>query len=204
MSAMAGQIVPVGKDVPTRDSDDDDDDVPLKRRKVCGASGKIQIGAYVSRIIYGKIVSVFGSSVTVENENGVRKTVSRSLVEEHAFVTGGQPDTVRIVSVNELACILRNDVRDKVFAFTYTKESTPEDDDRILANAKLHTPANRKKVANLLRQGQKYSVGGAHIVSFNELGSMRVNDLECKVERTVDIKTITSVSVGSNGYMVRK
>jgi hypothetical protein len=160
------------------EGESDSDCVLMTKKRKVSNFDKVHVGAYVNRMLYGKIVGVSGTSVSIEDEYGVRRTVCKETLEENFFVTGRLFDAVRSVTVDELANIIRNDVREKVIALTYTKGSTKA------------------------RKGQTYTLRSTYIRSFSEKGFMCVFDLECQLERTVNIKTVASLDLGVISYVV--
>ena len=191
------------------DSDSDSDsDVPLAprslslKRKCCDAK-QVQVGDFVSRTTYAKVVGTYGNGFALESESGKRITASNSGLENWAF-TAGQHTSTRRVTVNELVCVFRNDVRDKVFSFSFTKPPTEANQDRILAHAKLNTAKSRKRVAAMLVAGTTCSVPGAYVTEFTETGRVHVRDMEANMTHVVDIHTVKWLCCGNVRYEVKK
>jgi hypothetical protein len=149
---------------------------------------KLKVGDFLSRVSYMKVVSISGDSVEVENKGGFRWSISKSILEAESTSSTQFVETRRVTRT-ELARILEQDVRDSVFSVAFTKLPDPNDQEKLLADADLSTPAKRKRVAKDISVGKERVLPG-HISDTHELGRMVTYDLEAKGERLVDLRTL--------------
>lgn len=133
-------------------------------------SQKLSVGSYVSRISYMRVVGVSGNNIEVENKDGFRWTIAKSILEAEATASD-QFTEVRKVSRTELARVFEQDVRDTVFSVTFTKLPDPSDQDKILTEADVSTPAKRKRVAKELSTGKERVLHG-HIQDTHEVSPL--------------------------------
>lgn len=145
-------------------------------------------GDIMSRVSYMTVVSVSGSSVEVENEDGFRWTIAKSVLEAEAHTTSQFTEEVK-VNRTELARMLEQDARDTAFSVCFTKLPDAEDQEAALASADISTPAKRKRVARELGIGKERIMHG-HLLDTHELGRMPTFDLEARGERLVDLRTL--------------
>ena len=161
----------------------------------------LKAGDFLSRISYMRVLGVDGDSVEVENKDGFRWSVSKSILEAEACAAD-QFTTERKVTRTELARILEQDVRDSVFSACFTKLPDPRDQEALLDGADISTTAKRRRLAKELTVG-KERVIFAHITDTHEMGRLPVHDLEAKGERLVDLRTVKWVVFGNTKYEVK-
>ena len=167
-------------------------------------ASKLKVGDFMSRISYMRVVGMDGGSVEVENSDGFRWTVAKSILEAEATASD-QYTSVQRVTRTELARILEQDVRDCVFSVCFTKMPDPADQEALLAGADMSTPAKRKRVAKELGVGKERVLHG-HVEDTHELGRVPVVDLEVKQgprERLVDLRSMKWLVFGNVKYEVK-
>lgn len=128
---------------------------------------KLVAGEILSRVSYMRVVSVCGDTVEVENTDGLRWTIDKSLLESEARSSSQFEETKRVTRT-ELARILEVEVRDSAFSVAFTKAPDAADQEKALDGADLSTPAKRKRVAKELGVG-KERVMHAHLDDSHEL-----------------------------------
>ena len=116
-------------------------------------ASKLKPGDVMSRISYMRVISVNGDSVEVENENGFRWSISRSILENEAH-SSSQFSTTKKVNRTELARFLEQDVRDSVFSCSFVKLPSLADQEKKLAESDMSTQAKRRKVAKDISSGE--------------------------------------------------
>jgi hypothetical protein len=161
----------------------------------------LKAGDFLSRISYMRVLGVDGDSVEVENKDGFRWSVRKSILEAEACAAD-QFSTEQKVTRTELARILEQDVRDSVFSACFTKLPDPRDQEALLDGADISTTAKRRRLAKELTVG-KERVIFAHITDTHEMGRLPVHDLEAKGERLVDLRTVKWVVFGNTKYEVK-
>ena len=161
----------------------------MAQPKVLCDISKLKVGDVLCEINYMRIIGVDADKCEVEDaRTGARWNVSKSILETQA-VTSDQYLTTEKVTKTELARILEVDIRDKVFSVCFTKMPQIKDQEKLLEDADLSTPAKRKKVAKELNVGEE-RIMHAYATDTHEMGRLPVYDVEAKGHRLVDLRTI--------------
>jgi hypothetical protein len=148
-----------------------------------------------------RVLSNNGNCVEVENKDGFKWSVAKSILEAETC-SAHQFEDVRRVTRTELARILEQEVRDSVFSACFTKLPDPKDQETLLEGADISTAAKRRRLAKDLSLG-KERVIFAYITDTHEMGRLPVYDLEAKGERLVDLRTVKWVVFGNKKYEVK-
>lgn len=130
-------------------------------------ASKLKPGDCMSRIQYITVVRNDGITVVVRDETGFEWGIDRSILEAQAFSSSQFTETKKVTRT-ELARICEQDVRDSVFSVSFTKMPNQADQEKMLADADLSTPAKRKRVAKDISTGPERILHG-RIVDTHEL-----------------------------------
>lgn len=163
---------------------------------------KLNVGDFLSRTSYMKILSTNGKFASVENEKGLVWDIDKSILEKEAF-TANQAEEVIEVNRTELINIF-NKVGDAVFTVNFNKQPTWEDYAELTRNegSKIRSFADMKKDFKAF-VGDERTLIGYLLKEENGFGRSLVLDLEKKQPRQVDHRTLRWLIWKNKKYIVK-
>ena len=128
-----------------------DDDAVVSEALKCDVS-KLVVGSVMSRVNYITVMKINSDSVEVKDTTGMVWTISNSILEAQAHTADQFTSTKKVTRI-ELARTMEEELRDTVFSCAFNKLPNANEQEKLLEEADLTTPAKRKKVARELGVG---------------------------------------------------
>lgn len=166
---------------------------------------KVKIGDKWSRHSYGKVVSVIGLQIDVENEAGLKWSIGRSIFEKE-FNIAGQHETTEYLSRTEMVEKIRASSR---LAMIVHFRKKPEH--RVLVDfvanlvnsGKQLTSRTLSKRLKTATAGEERTMVGRHYGTGDEFGRLHFVDMEKGGLKLVDPRTVDWAIIDNVEYKLK-
>ena len=168
-------------------------------------SHQIKSGDKLSRLSYIKVLNVFSSAVEVQNEEGVKWTIDKAILEKECY-SANQFTETKIVNRSELIEIF-NKTGDNIYTVSFNKQAKLADAfDAVCNKGKLKSNAVLKKELSEAMSGEERTLIGYTISREIAWGRSMVIDLETEDTnriRQVDHRTLNWLICQNVKYIVK-
>lgn len=166
---------------------------------------QIKVGDKLSRLSYLKILTVFSSAVEVQNEEGVKWTIDKAIIEKECY-SADQFTETKIVNRSELIEIF-NKTGDNIYTVNFNKQAKLADAfDAVCNKGKLKSNATLKKELSEAMNGEERTLIGYTISREVAWGRSMVINLETEDKnriRQVDHRTLNWLICQNVKYIVK-